>query len=209
MVFTRIPPEQDPIEGWLAAARQGSEEALGHVLERCRPYLLRMANQELASDLRAKQGASDLVQETFVEAHQDFARFDGATAAQWRAWLRGILQHKLANLVRHYCQTDKRHVNREVPLPGTSADGPSGGPMAPDSSPSAQAQAHEQDEALNRALAQLPEAQQQIIRLRSYEDLSFEEAGRRLGRSAEAARKLWGRAIEQLQQLLEPPNDSR
>ena len=209
MVFTRTPPEQDPIGGWLTAARQGSEEALGQVLEQCRPYLLRMANEELASDLRAKAGASDLVQQTFVDAQRDFARCDGATEAQWRAWLRGILQHKLANLVRHYCQTDKRHIDCEVPLPGTSADGPSGGHMAPDTSPSAQAQAHEQDEALARALAQLPEAQQQIIRLRSYEELSFEEAGRRLGRSAEAARKLWGRAIEQLRQLLEPPNDSR
>jgi DNA-directed RNA polymerase specialized sigma24 family protein len=58
-------------------------------------------------------------------------------------------------------------------------------------------------------LAQLPEPQQQIVRLRSYEDLSFEEAGRCMGRSAEAARKLWGRAIEQLQQLLEPPDASR
>jgi RNA polymerase sigma-70 factor (ECF subfamily) len=202
-------PEQDQIEAWLTAARQGSEDALGQVLELCRPYLLRMANQELASDLHAKIGASDLVQETFLDAHRNFSRFDGASEAQWRAWLRGILQNKLANLTRHYRHTDKRQIDCEIPLPSPSAVEHNRGLTARDSSPSAQARAHEQDEFLARALAQLPEPQQQIIRLRNYEELSFEEAGRRMGRSADAARKLWGRAIEQLQDLLESPDESR
>jgi RNA polymerase sigma-70 factor (ECF subfamily) len=209
MSFPGRSPEQDRIEGWLTAARQGSEEALGHVLERWRPYLLHMANEELASDLQAKVGASDLVQETFLDAQRDFGRFHGATEDEWRAWLRSILQNKLANLARHYRQTDKRQIDCEIPLPTISADGRSDGLMAPDTSPSAQARAHEQDEALARAMGQLPQPHQQIIRLRTYEDLSFEEAGKRMGRSAEAARKLWGRAIEQLQQLLESPDACR
>ncbi len=108
-----------------------------------------------------------------------------------------------------YRQTDKRQIDCEFPLPRPSADGETLELLAPDGLPSARARAHEQDEALARALAQLPEPQQQILRLRSYEDLSFEEAGKRMGRSAEAARKLWGRAIEQLQQLLETPDESR
>jgi RNA polymerase sigma factor (sigma-70 family) len=94
-------------------------------------------------------------------------------------------------------------------LPGPSAEGHDPGLAAPDSSPSAQARAYERDEALARALAQLPEPQRQIIQLHHYEDLSFEEAGRRMGRSPDAARKLWGRAIEHLQQLLESPDESR
>ena len=54
---------------WLEAARQGSPDALGQVLEYCRPYLLAVANEQLETDLQAKAGASDLVQDTFVEAH--------------------------------------------------------------------------------------------------------------------------------------------
>jgi RNA polymerase sigma-70 factor (ECF subfamily) len=205
----RIPTNQDQFEGRISAARDGSEEALAQVLELCRPYLLRIANDELAGDLQAKIGASDLVQETFLDAHRDLSRFSGATEAQWLAWLRGILQHKLANLIRHYRQTDKRQVQGGLPLPSPSADGHTPELIAPDSSPSARARAHERDEALARALAQLPKPQQHIIRLRSYGDLSFEEAGKLMGRSADAARKLWGRAVEQLQQLLEAPDESR
>ena len=55
-----------------------------------RHYLLRIAEQELDPDLRAKGGASDLVQLTFLEAQRDFARFHGDTAAELRAWLRRL-----------------------------------------------------------------------------------------------------------------------
>src|SRR5262245_37348302 len=62
---------------WLTEALAGSHEALGHALEGCRGYLLHVAMQELDADLASKAGASDLVQETFLEAQRDFARFQG------------------------------------------------------------------------------------------------------------------------------------
>ena len=58
---------------WLQAARDGSREAMGNLLEACRAYLLLVANRELAADLRAKGGASDLVQDTFLEGHRNFS----------------------------------------------------------------------------------------------------------------------------------------
>src|SRR5438105_7704898 len=51
----------------LAQARAGSREALGQALEACRRYLLRIAEDDLDPALRAKGGASDLVQQTFLE----------------------------------------------------------------------------------------------------------------------------------------------
>jgi DNA-directed RNA polymerase specialized sigma24 family protein len=51
-------------------------------------------------------------------------------------------------------------------------------------------------------VARLSEEHQQALRLRNQEDLSFEEVGRRLGRSAEAARKLWARALARLAEAL-------
>src|SRR5438094_9736562 len=89
-------PEKDA-SCWLPAARAGSMEALGQALEEFRHYLLRIAEQELDPDLRAKGGASDLVQLTFLEAQRDFARFHGDTAAELRAWLRRLLVDTLAN----------------------------------------------------------------------------------------------------------------
>ena len=60
-------------------ARGGSALAMGQLMERCRRYLLLVANDSLDSDLRPKVGASDLVQDTFLEAHQDFSHFHGTT----------------------------------------------------------------------------------------------------------------------------------
>jgi RNA polymerase sigma-70 factor (ECF subfamily) len=190
----------------LPAVRAGSQEALGQVLEACRGYLLLIAQQELDPVLRAKGGASDLVQETFLEAHRDFGRFGGTTEAELLAWLRRLLLNNLANFTRRYRETAKRRTASEVPLASgdSSAEG-AGEPSADASSPSEQAIAHEQAEAVQRALERLPEDYRRVILLRYQDDLPFEEIGRLMGRSANAAEKLWARAVERLQQELETP----
>jgi RNA polymerase sigma-70 factor (ECF subfamily) len=192
---------------WLSAARGGSVDALGQVLEVHRAYLLRIANEELADDLRAKGGASDLVQETFLEAHRDFGGFRGATESDFQAWLRGLLLHRVANFARHYRGTQKRGVGREVPLEGVAQAGSPGGTLpAGVLSPSGQAEAAEEAKALEAALARLPEDYRQVITLRYHQERSFEEIGQALGRSAEAVRKLWWRAIERLQREMDAPS---
>jgi RNA polymerase sigma-70 factor (ECF subfamily) len=150
-------------------------------------------------DLQAKAGASDLVQETFLEAQRGFSGFHGANETELLAWLRQILLNNFANLRRHYRDTDKRELRREVAL-----DGPADNQLAVGDSPSNRAQADERDAALHRALQQLPEQSRLVIQWRNYERCSFEDIGKRLGRSTDAARKLWVRAIEQLQRILEP-----
>src|SRR5262249_48816230 len=86
----------------LYAARAGSPEALGQMLEACRCYLLGIADREFDAGLRAKGAPSDLVQETFLEAQRDFAQFQGSTEAELLAWLRRMLLHNLANFIRDY-----------------------------------------------------------------------------------------------------------
>ena len=46
------PPKE--VTRWLVAARGGSSEALGQVLEACRGYLLGIASRRLSDDLRSK-----------------------------------------------------------------------------------------------------------------------------------------------------------
>ena len=74
-----IPVPSSDVERWLPAARAGSSEALGQMLDAYRAYLLQIAGRELDTQLRAKAGASDLVQETLLEAFRDFAGFHGDT----------------------------------------------------------------------------------------------------------------------------------
>jgi RNA polymerase sigma-70 factor (ECF subfamily) len=192
-------PVQDAAR-WLAAARAGSGEALGQVLETFRAYLLLVADRELDPELRAKGGASDLVQETFLEAHRDFAQFHGASVDDLRAWLRRLLLNNVANFTRDYRQRAKREVGREVPLEGCGSSHERGAGLAADGiSPSGEAVAHEQAEALARAMKALPPDYRQVLALRHEEQLTFEDIGQRMQRTANAARMLWLRAVERLQ----------
>ena len=134
------PEQTDSFGDWFARARAGSAEDLGLLLEYCRAYLLQVANGELDSDLRAKGGASDLVQQTFLEAQRDFPRFHGASADELRAWLRQLLIHNLANFARRYRQAGKRRLDREA------AGGRGWADLADDTaSPSGKAAARERD----------------------------------------------------------------
>ena len=185
----------------VAAARAGSREALGRALEDCRRYLLAIAERQLDPDLRSKGGASDLVQETFLEAQRDFARFQGSSPDELRAWLRQVLLHNVGAFTHRFRGTTKRAVGREVALAagGSSAD------LGPDLAgstltPSGVAIEHEQAVALRRALERLPEEYRRVVVLRFEEGRSFEEIGRLTGRSPDAARKVWSRAMERLRQ---------
>jgi RNA polymerase sigma-70 factor (ECF subfamily) len=203
-----LPQWRGDLADLIQSARHGSPAALGRLLEVYRPYLLLVANQELSPWLRAKAGASDLVQETFLQAQAHFDRFRGDGKGELLAWLRRILLNSAANLRRHYCGTDKRQLARELPLADSWAEGVPD-VAAPGPSPSSLVAAREQDAGLRQSLARLPEGYRRVVMWRNYDRLPFDEIGRRLGRSAEAARKLWVRAVEQLQHGLSTADEPR
>ena len=82
----------------LAAARAGSRDGLGQALDQCREFLLEVARGAIGPSLRTKGGASDLVQDTFLEAQRRFGQFDGKSTNQLRAWLRSLLQIRLGQV---------------------------------------------------------------------------------------------------------------
>jgi RNA polymerase sigma-70 factor, ECF subfamily len=190
----------------VAAARGGSRDALGRALEACRRYLLGVAEGELSPDLRSKGGASDLVQETFLEAQRDFGRFEGSSPEELRAWLRQVLLHNVGAFTRRYRATGKREIAREV---GFGADSSLLGiqqvPAGSTLSPSGVAIEHERALALRRAVDRLPEEYRRVVILRFEDGLSFEEIGQITDRTADAARKVWSRAMERLRREWEGP----
>ncbi len=187
----------------LLAARQGSKEALGQLLERYRNYLLLVAEQELDPALRGKAGASDLVQETFLEAQRDFAGFAGASEQELLAWLRHLLRNNLVNFARRYRATAKRQISREVCLgPGSSVRQPLDRLPSAALPPGDEVIARERAGRVWEALDRLPGRYRRALLLRCRDGCSFEEIGRRMKRSRNAAQKLWARAVERLQQHL-------
>jgi RNA polymerase sigma-70 factor (ECF subfamily) len=194
-----LPGADDRNNMRIRQARAGSPEALGQLLDGCRGYLLRIAREELDPRLQAKGGASDLVQETFLEAQRDFAAFTGESEAELLAWLRHRLRYRVAKFVRSYRQTAKRAAGREVSLDaGGSSSVPGAVPIADQPSPSQCAVAGERDQLLEQAMEQLPAEYRRVLDLRYRERLSFEEIGRVLARTPNSARKFWAQAIERL-----------
>jgi RNA polymerase sigma-70 factor, ECF subfamily len=208
------PPQPRPptaasegIEGWLSEARAGSREALGRALDACRGQLLWLASRLVRPELRRKSGASDLVQESLLEAQRDFARFHGASEPELRAWLQRILLNNLKNLSRRFRGSLKRDVGREVSLEGDGEAGRSGGLLAaPRPSPSSEARRGEEAEALERAIDSLPPHYREVIISRYREGRSFEDIAGATGRSLAATRKLWYRGLELLAEELASPS---
>lgn len=200
------PDSPRPFGQWIADARAGSEEAWARLFEACRGYLLAVADKELRPALASKLDPADLVQETFLKAHQSLAGFQGESEADLLAWLRSVLVNHLANLNRQFRDTGKRDVARETAL-SDLFEGQEPALVDPADTPRSRALAEERSRALHAALGRLPEDYRRVVHWRHWEGLSFPEIGRRLGRSAEACRKLWGRAVEQLHRYLEPGNE--
>jgi RNA polymerase sigma-70 factor (ECF subfamily) len=190
----------------LVAARGGSAAARGRILNAFRPYLLAIADGFVDSDLRAKAGPSDLVQDSLLECEQNFYQFAGSQPDEMRAWLRQTLVFNAASFRRQFHTGAKRNVNREVPLPAGGPDGIPGEALPDDStSPSGRAESREREEFIRKAVAALPDHYRAVIVWRQYDGLPFAQIGERLGRTEGAARLLWFRALQRLQRDVGAP----
>ena len=174
-------------------------------LGRFRSYLLLLARLGLDPKLRGKLDASDIVQQTLMEAHQARGQFRGETVGEQAAWLRQILARNLANASRDLGRA-KRDVNRERQLQTAldqSASQIEVWLAAKQSSPSQQAARHEQALRLAEALATLPESQREAVVLRHFQGLSLSEIGEKLSCTPAAVTGLLHRGLKNLRKQLQ------
>jgi len=189
----------------LAQARAGDTTALGQLFELYRNYLRLIARPLIDGALKLKLDASNLVQETFLKAHRQFADFAGRDEPELMAWLRRILVRTLADQARYH-RSRARNVRRQVSLEALleQAGGAAQQALA-DSlpSPSSLAVRRERAVLLADALEKLPADYREVFVLRNIEHIPFNDIATRLGRSPGATRVLWTRAMQRLSQLLE------
>jgi RNA polymerase sigma-70 factor (ECF subfamily) len=196
-------------ERLLDRARSGSAESLGRLLQLYQNYLRLLTVAQLEQRLRGRVSPSDVVQETFFEAHRDFVQFRGTTTAEFTAWLRRILVNNLYRVVEQHVLAEKRDVRRELSLErlATALEQSTARLEAvipdPGQSPSADLQHQELEVILADEIASLPADYREVIILRHIQLLPFDEVGRRMDRSSGAARMLWLRAIRQLRDRLD------
>ena len=190
---------------YLLQARQGDNGARDRLFAVCRSYLGVLARANVQPWMQAKLDASDIVQQTLLDAHRDFGQFEGQTEQEWLAWLRQILAHNTGDAVRHFGQAEKRDVRREVPLndAGSSAAVPNARePASLEASPSQWAMHNERELLLAEAIERLDDDYREVILLRNIARLSFDEVADRMGRTRPAVQMLWMRAIKTLRASL-------
>jgi len=185
-------------------AREGQQEALNELLDAHRNYLRILADSCLHREMQGKADASDIVQETLLKVHQNFRHFRGTTELEWMSWLRKILVNHLTDFQKGF-RRGRRSVTREQPLESlvehSSAMlcslGPALGP-----SPSQEAQRREAAALVADAIAELEPEDRDVVILRNLHELDWNTVGERTGRSPDAARMRWARAMQRVGGLL-------
>jgi RNA polymerase sigma-70 factor (ECF subfamily) len=198
------------VEELLDEARDGETDSLGQLLQLYRNYLNILATTQLNRRLRRRMSPSDIVQETMLAAHRDFAKFRGTTERELLAWLRQILINCLHHVVDAHVKSKMRDVRCEVSIEQVSAaldqTAINMGQVLADRgpSPSTPMRQRERAVAIANQLTKLRPAYREVIVLRNLQGLPFDEIARRTDRKSGAVRMLWLRAIEKFQQVCDP-----
>jgi RNA polymerase sigma-70 factor (ECF subfamily) len=174
-------------------------------LEAFRAYLSLLARLQLGTRLQGKLDASDLVQQTLLQALAGLRGFRGRTDAETAAWLRQILARQMANATRDLGR-QRRDLSRQRSLEAAldkSASRLEAFLASDESTPSQKAERNEQVLRLADALAALPKAQGEAVVLHHFEQWTLEEVGRHLDRSPVAVAGLIKRALRSLRLRLD------
>ena len=197
------------IDDLLQLARDGDLNQLGQLLETYRSRMQQQVERQLGQALSRRVGASDIVQQSFLDAYRGFGEFQGSSKIEFAAWLNRILENNVAETIRNHTAVQKRALSREQVLdPGEdSRAGVAEDPQSTGASPSQVAIDSEQTEQITTYLETLPEDQQLAVRLRYLDGWSLDEIAAELDRSIVATAGLIKRGLQSLRQRMRQPRD--
>ena len=178
------------ISSWLQRARSGDKAALLQLLDAHRPRLLDRIRLLMGPSARRAADSHDFMHDVLVEALRGNEKMPLESEQALLRWLTAIARNRIRTELRR---------DRERAF-GAFSDSLS--PKSGDQTPSGVAVREESRARLVEALETLPRGYCIVIELRDFEGLSFADIGTRIGRSADAARKLHTRAIIRLGELL-------
>lgn len=181
------------------AAQGGDRVALERLLARYQERVRRIVRLRLGPGLRSQLESADILQQVLLDAFRSLDRYEARDEAGFLAWLAGIAEHRIRDAVDYHA-SDKRDAARVQPLTRDTDGSTPGDPLAdPQSAPPETASRAEQVERLEACLAELPEADRELVILRDYVGLSWAEVAERTGSpSPDAARMRYAAVLVQL-----------
>jgi RNA polymerase sigma-70 factor (ECF subfamily) len=186
----------------LDQSRRGDNAGFERLFARHRAELRRVVALRLDRRLRARVDPSDVVQEAQFEAFRRLRDYLERRPMPFRLWLRKTAQQRLQLLKRDHLGTARRAIDRQVRLPDRSSLLLARRLLASGETPSEQLDRRELEARVQRGVAQMAEADREILLMRVLEELSYEEIGCLLDINAAAARKRHGRALLRLHRIL-------
>jgi RNA polymerase sigma-70 factor (ECF subfamily) len=186
--------------------KAGDPEAFALIFERYRSRLVVLLRYRMSAQLKTTMEVDDVLQEVFLRAFQDLARFEYRGAGSVMRWLSALAEHILVDLAR-FQGREKRSPGELVRL--RSATNPGGPEPAVSLTPSRILLQSEGVRRLFARMDKLPEQYREAILLTKIAGLSTAEMGRRLGKAPDAASLLLHRAVKRLRELDESMEPTR
>ncbi len=170
-----------------------------------RAYLTLLARGQIPTSMQARLDASDIVQETLLEAYRKRDQFRGGNdPKQLAGWLRKLLSCNLVDALRTQ-RRGQRDVRREQMLQQAvdeSALGLENLLLAQDSTPSQRLENQFRAVQVAQAIEALPEHQRNALVLRYFQKASLEEIAVQLQKSKSAVAGLLKRGLANLREKM-------
>jgi RNA polymerase sigma-70 factor (ECF subfamily) len=186
----------------LEQVEAGDSSAFERLFARHRDYLRRIIDLRMDRRVRSRFDASDVLQETHLEAAERLQEYVARRSMPFRLWLRKTAHERLLRMRRAHAEAQSRAVGREVPLPHRSSVELAQQLLGDGTTPSEQVSRGELARRIREAMGQLTEAEREVLLMRNFEGLSVREVGCILELDPGTVSRLHGRALMRLAELL-------
>ena len=194
------------IQHILDLATQGDAKAREILLERYRDELRRLVETRLDRRIAARVDASDVVQDTLIEAARRLDEYLLERPLPYFAWLRQLAGERIIGTHRQHLHAQRRSIYREkhgLEVPEESAVALVSRLFADDTSPSDRLARKELTAQVMEALALLSVKDREVLLMRHLEQLSTAEIADALEITEAAVKSRLVRALRHLGGLLE------
>jgi RNA polymerase sigma-70 factor (ECF subfamily) len=199
------------IQSLLERASRGDQPALAELFRRFEGRLRRLVELRMDRRMQGRVGASDVLQEAYLEASRRLEDYVANPAFPFFLWLRLIAGQTLTHFHQHHLQAKMRDARREVSLhrdgfPEATSEVLAACLLDEATSPSQAAERHELQARLRDGLEALDPMDREVLVLRHFEHLTIAEIAQVLSLNAPAASKRYVRAGLRLAGILKSMN---
>lgn len=192
--------EQSERDALLESVAEGDRTIIARLTAQYLPEIQGFLHREMGPVVAAKESSEDLAQSVCREALQGLA--EGRVAYQgepaFRQWLYQAAKHKVLHRHRHW-QTEKRDAKREQAW--AEPEAALSGALRDEATPSLEVARRETQDRVLQLLDQLPDREQQIVRLAHLEGLDHATIAAQLDLTPNHTRVLLSRALARIASL--------